>query len=150
MHSGKARVAVIGAGWWSTYTHIPALQAHPAAELVALCDSNPGRLQAAAHAYQVGKTYQDYQQMLDKEMLDGAVIATSHASHYQIARYCLEHDLHVMVEKPMTLFARDARELVALADQHQRKLISGYPYHFTDAVLRAREVILSGTLGKVQ
>ena len=40
----KARLAVIGTGWWSTYTHIPALQAHPGAALVALCDCDPARL----------------------------------------------------------------------------------------------------------
>jgi predicted dehydrogenase len=48
----KARIAVIGAGWWSTYTHIPALQANPSAELVALCDVNHERLQAAAQSIQ--------------------------------------------------------------------------------------------------
>jgi predicted dehydrogenase len=150
MKNGKARVAVIGAGWWSTYTHIPALQAHPDAELVAVCDSNPERLRAAASAYKLERTYGDYQTMLEQEKLDGAVIATSHASHYQIARYCLEHDLHVMVEKPMTLYACDARDLVELAKQHRRELIAGYPYHYTAHVLRAREVIRSGNLGRVQ
>jgi predicted dehydrogenase len=150
MKTGKARVAVIGTGWWSTYTHIPALQAHPEAELVALCDSNPERLQAAASAYQVKRMHSDLQVMLEQETLDGVVIATSHASHYPIARYCLEHDLHVMLEKPMTLYASEARVLVGLAGQHRRELIAGYPYHYTAHVLRAREVIRSGSLGRVQ
>ena len=46
----KARVAVIGTGWWSTYTHIPGLIGHPDAELVALCDRNPEALAAARRA----------------------------------------------------------------------------------------------------
>jgi predicted dehydrogenase len=53
----KARIAVIGSGWWATYTHIPALQANPAAELMALCDADPARLRAAAEAYGVAHTY---------------------------------------------------------------------------------------------
>src|SRR5258706_7134646 len=146
----KARIAVIGTGWWSTYTHIPGLQAHPHAELVALCDSNAERLQAADQKYRVGKTYVDYKRMFEQEALDGVVVATSHASHYPIVRACLEHDLHVMVEKPMTLYARDARSLVDLDRQRRRELIVGYPYHFSPAVNRVREGIQSGDLGAVQ
>jgi predicted dehydrogenase len=148
--SEKARIAVIGTGWWSTYTHIPGLQAYPDANLVALCDSNAQKLQAAEEKYQVGRTYTDYHEMLKNEALDGVVIATSHASHYEIARYCLEHDLHVMIEKPMVLYARHAQALVDLAGDHQRELMIGYPYHYTPAALRAREVIQSGELGAVQ
>nr|MDQ2999081.1 Gfo/Idh/MocA family oxidoreductase [Chloroflexota bacterium] len=79
----KARIAVIGTGWWSTYTHIPALQANLAAELVALCDADDQRLQAAAQAYGVERTYADHQAMLANEALDGIVIATPHATHFQ-------------------------------------------------------------------
>src|SRR3954465_14437950 len=95
----KAGIAVIGTGWWATYTHIPALQANPSAELVALCDADPGRLQAAAQAYGVGRTYADHQTMLANEALDGVVIATPHATHYQLAKDSLIHGLHVLVEK---------------------------------------------------
>lgn len=146
----KARIAVIGTGWWSTYTHIPALQSHDGADLVALCDSNTEKLQAADAEYHVGKTYSDYRQMIDEQKLDGVVIATSHASHYEIARYCLEHDLNVMIEKPMVLYATHAQELVELARKHQRELMIGYPYHYTAAAKRVREVVQSGELGAIQ
>lgn len=149
-NSKKARIAIIGTGWWSTYTHIPALQAHPDTILIALCDSDVQKLQAAAEKYQVERIYTDYHKMLEKEALDGIVIATNHASHYEIARYCLEHNLHVMIEKPMVLYARHARELVDLAHEHQRELMIGYPYHYTSHVLRVREVIKSGELGAIQ
>jgi predicted dehydrogenase len=146
----KARIAVIGAGWWSTYTHIPALLANPSAELVALCDANRARLQAAAHAYSVARTYADHQAMLANEALDGIVIATPHATHYQLAKDCLAHDLHVLVEKPMVLYATHAQELVVLAEQHGCELIIGYPWHYGSHARRARELIESGELGAVQ
>lgn len=146
----QARIGIVGAGWWSTYTHIPALMAHPLADLVALCDSNPERLAAADREYGVGRTYTDYQAMIEHEALDGVIVATNHASHYDIARYCLEHDLHVMIEKPMTLYAAEAKALVNLTHEHHRELIIGYPYHYTPHVLRAKAVIQSGALGAVQ
>lgn len=148
--SAPARIAVIGTGWWSTYTHIPALLEHADAQLVALCDANGEKLAAAADAYGVEHTYQDLGQMLATEQLDGAVIATPHATHYKLARACLEHNLHVMIEKPMTLYARDAKELLDLAAAHQREIVAGYPWHYAPHVLAAREALLSGELGAVE
>ncbi len=148
--SRKARIAVIGTGWWSTFTHIPGLQAYPHATLVALCDSDTEKLQAAEEKYQVGRTYSDYHEMIEKEALDGVVVATNHASHYEIARYCLDHHLSVMIEKPMVLYARHAQELVNLAHERQQALMIGYPYHYNTTVQRVRDVIQSGELGAVQ
>ena len=148
--TAKARVAVIGTGWWSTYTHIPGVQASPRAELIAVCDSHPQRLRAAAEAYSIGRTYANVTAMLANETLDGVVIATPHATHYAIAKECLEHGLHVLLEKPMTLFASEAEALVALARTQGREIIIGYPWHYTPHARRAREVIRSGVLGSVQ
>ena len=146
----KARMAVIGTGWWATYTHIPALQAHPRAELVALCDSNPEKLQAAAKAYNIQALYTDVATLLDQETLDGVVIATPHATHAALAQACLARGLHVLIEKPMTLYAADAQTLVALAERQGRELIMGYPWHYTAPALRARECLRSGALGPIQ
>jgi predicted dehydrogenase len=78
------------------------------------------------------------------------VIATPHATHYEITRYCLEHDLHVMLEKPMTLYAAHARALVEAAKAHQRELIIGYPFNFAPIASRARDVLQAGELGPIQ
>ena len=95
-------------------------------------------------------TYTDYREMLEKERLDGAVIATWHATHYEIARTCLEHGLHVMLEKPMVLYDKHARHLVELAQEQKRELIVGYPWNFSVRGLRAREVIQSDELGEIR
>ena len=150
MAEDKARVAVIGTGWWATTAHLPALRAHPDAELVAISDVRPDVLRKAAQEYDVATTYTDYGEMLAKESLDGAVVSVWHAAHYGVARACLEAGLHVMLEKPMTLTAAHARDLVELARSRGRELIIGYPYHFAAHVLRAREVLQSGELGEVR
>jgi predicted dehydrogenase len=146
----KARIAVIGTGWWSTYTHIPGLQANQAAKLVAVCDASGERLKAAAQAYGIERIYDDYHRMLAHEDLDGVVVATPHATHYQIARDCLARDLHVLIEKPMTLYAWQAKDLVDLAGQRRRELIVGYPWHYGPHARRAREIIESDALGAIQ
>jgi predicted dehydrogenase len=149
MAKDKARVAVIGTGWWSTFTHIPGLLANPNAELVAICDRSEERLQKAITTFSV-KGYRDYQELLSAESLDGAVVAVTHNAHYEVAKACLEAGLHVMVEKPMVLKAAHARELVDLAAQKGLQVIAGYPFHYTETTRRAREIMQSGQLGPIQ
>ena len=146
----QVRIAIIGTGWWSTTAHFPALQSHPDAEIVAIADQRPDSLDKAAKKYGIESTYADYREMLEKEDLDGVVIAVWHAAHYEVARACLEHDLHVMLEKPMVLWAKEARHLVELAKQRKRELIIGYPLNYTSRALRIRELVQSGELGEVR
>lgn len=146
----RARIGIIGTGWWATDTHIPALLAHPKADIVALCDNEPGRLQAAAMRYEIDQTYTDIDRMIAETDLDGVVIASANASHYAVAKACLQANLHVMLEKPMTLFAPDARSLVELSQQRGKELIIGYPFNFAPYAIRAREAIAGGELGAVQ
>ena len=150
MSGRKARVAVIGTGWWSTYTHIPGLQAQPDAELVAICDRSQEMLRKTADTYGPLSTYTDFQDMIRQERLDGVVIATEPGTHYELANACLEAGLHVMLEKPMVLQTALAHELVNLANNKGVALIIGYPWHYTENTRKAREVLGSGVLGTVQ
>ncbi len=145
----QARIAIIGTGWWSSTAHFPALAAHPAAQITAICDTREEVLAMMAAKFGVDKTYTDCRDLLANEKLDGAVVAVWHAAHYDVTRACLEHDLHVMLEKPMALTAKHARALVDLAAARSRELIIGYPMHFSPRVLEARDLIQSGELGKV-
>lgn len=146
----QARIAVIGAGWWATTTQIPAVQEHPNAVLAALCDRDADKLATAAAAYNITTTYTDLQTMLAREPLDGALIVTNHASHYPIAEACLQRGLHIMVEKPFTLYATEAKALLDLAAAQNREIVIGYPYNYTAYAVRCREVLQSGELGAVQ
>jgi predicted dehydrogenase len=150
MSTKKARVAVVGAGWWSTTAHIPALKNNPDAELVALCDKQPDRLASAAAAYGPVKTYTDLDEMLAQEQLDGAVVCVNHAAHYETAKACLEAGLHVVIDKPMVLKAAHAYDLVDIANARSVEIIMGYPWHYTENTRRARDIVQSGELGAVQ
>lgn len=146
----RARIGVIGTGWWTTFAHLPSLVAYPAAELVALADRDERALNQAGDAFGVSARYTDVQAMLEQERLDGVVIATPHATHFQLARDALGHGLGVMLEKPMVLRATEAGELVRLAAKRNAPLIIGYPYHFVAAYQRLRDEIAAGRLGEIQ
>jgi predicted dehydrogenase len=146
----KARIAVVGTGWWATRTHIPAILSQSDAQLVAVCDSDPQKLAVIRDTFGIAHCYESHEHMLESEELDAVVIATNHGHHYPVARDALNRGLHVMIEKPMTTRAAEARELVQLAQQKARQIIVGYPGSYIANALAVRDVIQSGDIGKVQ
>ncbi len=150
MSARQARIGVIGAGWWSTYTHIPGLIENPHAHLAAICDRSEEACERATTAFPGPAAYVDLETMLAETELDGVIIAIPHAAHYDVAARCLDAGLNVMLEKPMVLTAKHAADLVGRAEAQGVELIIGYPWHFTRTAIRAREVLASGELGAIQ
>jgi len=145
----KARVGLIGAGWWATMVHAPSLLANERAELVGIADADSDRLARASAAFGV-KGYNGHRELLDAAELDAVVIAVQHAYHFQTARDALDAGVSVMLEKPMTLNAADAWTLVHLARERGVHLQLGYTYHFTSHAQRAKQVLDGGELGELQ
>jgi len=129
------RVAVVGVGYLGRY-HAQKYAENEHAELVGVCDLNEtaGRLVAD----ETGCTFfSDYRQ------LEGAVeavsIAASTSAHHELTRFFLGHDVHVLVEKPMTVTSAEAAELAELAEKRRLKLQVGHIERFNPALLSARE-----------
>ena len=146
----RIHLAVVGAGWWATYAHIPGILNHPDANLAALCDQDLAKAQSAAAAFGIKHVYTSLEKMLANEDLDGVVIVTHHATHYAVARTCLDYGVNILIEKPMTLRAIEARELVERAQANSCEISVGYNANHTPFAIRARELIHSGDLGQVQ
>lgn len=138
--TATARIGVVGAGWWASVVHIPALAINPGADLVAICDPNPERATSAAEA--VGaRAYTDVAEMLAEAALDGIVIATPHSTHYAIAAQALRAGVNVLVEKPLATTASDAWELVGLADERGLLLSAGLTYHYAAQAPAIRDAV---------
>ena len=60
----KARMGVIGAGWWATQFHIPSLRAYEKADLMGIADVKLEKAAAAADYYDIGNTYDDHRDLL--------------------------------------------------------------------------------------
>ena len=105
------RLGFIGAGWWATAYHLPQLTARDDVEMAALCRLGRAELTEVRDRFGFRFATEDYRELLDQP-LDAVVISSPHGLHYQHAKAALERGLHVMVEKPMTLRASEAWELV--------------------------------------
>lgn len=146
----RARIGVIGTGWWATQHHIPAALGHPDAELAGLADTDADKLKLVGDAFGVDAIYTDHRELLGSGLVDGVVVATPHATHFAIAHDALEAGVHVLVEKPMALRAVEAHDLVERAEARGRHLMVGYTFHYTEHARLAHEIVRSGGIGTVQ
>ena len=141
----RAKIGVIGAGWWATEEHIPSLRTYEKADLVGIADPNAEKLRAAATYYEVEGTYADYRNLLPK--VEGVVISVPHVYHYEIARDALDAGVNVLVEKPMVLTAAHAWDLVDRATKQGLELMVGSTFQFTSHARKIRDIIQSGGIG---
>ncbi len=137
----KARIGVIGAGWWGTVGHIEPLTREPLAELVAIYSRTEDKVRQRAAKYGVPRYYTDFRRMIDECELDGVVVATTPNAHYEPARYALEHGLHVLVEKPFMLQAKHAEELGRIATERNLLLSVCHPLLYSPLLSQVRHRI---------
>ncbi|MBZ0305027.1 MAG: Gfo/Idh/MocA family oxidoreductase [Anaerolineae bacterium] len=146
----KAKIAVVGTGWWATTAHLPALKQNPRAEVV-LVDTNPQALEAAGKKYEIPAQYTRLTDALnDHQDIMGAVIAVPHAAHHLAAKEALMNSLHILLEKPMTLYAWEAKELVETAKTYNRQIMMGYTFPYLDPMRQAKKWMDEGLLGDIE
>ena len=144
------RLGVVGIGWWATFNHIPVAQAHSGAEIVAIADLDEQRLARAGDSFGIEGRYVDFQQMLAVEALDGVMVATPHTAHAAAAIPALAAGAHVLVEKPMTTSAADARAVVAAAAKAGKEVLVPCGWNFRDFTVRAAALVAEGRIGEVE
>jgi predicted dehydrogenase len=147
---GKARIGVVGAGWWAVVNHLPLLKSNPDCEIVAVSRKGTDELRAVQDAFGVAQGFEDAAEMLARVPMDGVVISSPHDLHHEHAVLALAKGCHVLVEKPLTTTAADARDLVARAEAAGKAVIVPYGWNFKDWTSRARDLVLAGEIGRVE
>ncbi len=143
----KLRVAVVGCGKISC-RHLDAASSLDRAELVAVCDTKADRAKTASKKYGVS-FYTDYKEMIKTEQLDAVHICTPHFLHGDMSRYALEHGIHVICEKPMSISVQDAESTVELAEQRGLRYGVIFQSRYHPSVRLVKQRINDGRLGRV-
>jgi len=139
-------VAVVGAGYWGQ-NHVRNF--HALGALRHVCDADPQTLQLIGSQYpDVGRT-ESYQEILENRAIQGVVIASPAATHFELAAGAITAGKDVLVEKPLALNSRDGERLVELAGKHNTILMVGHILLYHPAVLRLKELIHNGDLGRI-
>lgn len=143
----KTRLAVVGLDHDHVWTLLKDIAKEPAAELVAIAETDPGLVSRAQKDAPAGvKFYTDYVAMLDEAKPEAVIVTTSNDRHLEILRQCAKRHIHYSVEKPMATNAADAREMEQLANEAKIKLMVNYwnawvaPTHDLFHRVRAGEV----------
>src|ERR1700676_1767553 len=97
--------------------------------------------------FPVKRYFSDLRELVDQARPDVVHITTPAESHFDIARFCLEHGCSVYVEKPFTLYAQEAQQLIDLAERNGVKLTVGHNNQFSHAARRMRALVQDGYLG---
>lgn len=139
----KLKIAIIGFGKRGK-THFRNYQNLPQAEIIAVCDSNEKLLSSIDIP-----VYSDYKKMINDYEIDGISICVPTKFHYDIARYCLMKNKHVLVEKPVTIAIKEAQKLQELSAKREVICMAGYPLRHDKYIKKIIDILKSKEIGNI-
>lgn len=145
----KLRLGLIGTGGIA-HSHIESYLKQPDVEIVAGADLIPGKAKQFFEDYKVdAKDFTDFKEMIDTMELDAVSVCAYNRSHAQCTVYSLEHGLHVLLEKPMTV-TLDEAVAICRAEKKSGKILSiGFQPRFDENMKMIKKIVESGELGKI-
>ncbi|MBI2191365.1 MAG: Gfo/Idh/MocA family oxidoreductase [Planctomycetes bacterium] len=146
-HESSKKVAVVGAGYWGknlvrNFAQLGALHA--------ICDQNEALLSGFKETYPAARLHLSFSEVLAHPEVDGVVIAVPAELHYNHAREALLAGKDVYVEKPLSLDVGHGQELVRIARERGRILMVGHLLQYHPVVLKLRDMVARGEMGKLQ
>ncbi len=146
------KYALIGCGRIST-NHIIAARENNL-EIVGVCDIVPGRMEnvLAKNDLQNNKSikrYSDYKQLISENQLDLVSIATESGKHAEIALYCIDCGINVIIEKPIAMSINDADEIILRAKRNDVKVSACHQNRFNLAIRKTKDALDNGRFGRL-
>ena len=123
-------------------------------EIVAVCDVLEEKMEELLAKYGLEKDesikrYTDYKKMVEEMQPELASIATESGLHAEIALYCIEKGVNLIIEKPMAMSIEDANKIIDLAEKKNVKVSACHQNRFNVAIQKLRKAVESGRFGKL-
>lgn len=123
-------------------------------ELVAVCDIVPEQMELLLSKNGLEKDanikrYTDYKQMIQENQIELIGIATESGVHAEIALYCIEHGINLIIEKPIAMSISDANEIIKRSQEKNIKVSACHQNRFNIAVQEMRKALEEGRFGKI-
>ncbi|MGA3179301.1 MAG: Gfo/Idh/MocA family oxidoreductase [Verrucomicrobiota bacterium] len=138
--------ALIGCGLVADQ-HLAQIQRVPGGQVVGVCDTEPLMARQLADRFHVPNFFSDAAVMLKTVRPDVVHITTPAQTHFPLGKLCLESGCHVYMEKPFSVTAPQAEELLGLAESKGMKMTVGHNLQFNPEAIRMRALVQSGFLG---
>lgn len=142
------RVGIVGLGYWGPNL-VRCFSELENCKVTAICDQSREQLCRITERFPGVRPLENFDELLDEDLVDAVVIATPTETHYELTKKALEHDLHVFVEKPLAKTSAECRRLVDLAGERNRTLFVGHVFLHSSPVTKLRELIDTEELGNI-
>ena len=145
----KINVGIIGYGYWGPNL-VRNFNSVPSCNILAVADERQERLNHLQRNYPSIQGVTSADEIINNPQIDAVIIATPVFTHFPLAKRALENGKSVLLEKPMTSSVAEAIELIELAEQKGLLLMVDHTFLYTAAVQKMKDMIDSGSLGKIQ
>ncbi len=145
----KIKLGLLGASNIATKV-LPFIREVPEIEVVAVASPRQGSAAAFAKTHSIGNAYSSYEQLLSNSEIEAVYISNLSSDHAKTIRLALEHNKHVLCEKPLVLTHKEAEDLYAVAWSKNLILLEGFMYRFHPQILKLMEMIHDGKIGEVR
>lgn len=147
----KVRFGIIGIGNMGSAHALSLIEDIQGAELTAVCDSNPDRLQWAKEQLpgQV-LAFGNSEDFFASRAMDAVLIATPHYDHPRLAIQAFESGYHVLIEKPAGVYTKAVREMNDAAEASDKRFGIMYNQRTNPLYAKLRELVQSGELGEIR
>lgn len=130
---------------------MPAPECPPHCALGALCDTDPAKEAMCKEKYPETPFFKDWKDLVDSGTVDAVVTTVPHYLHTEIAIYCLERGMNVLVEKPAGVYAKSVCEMNECAAAHPETAFGIMFNQRTNRLYQqVKDIIESGELGQIR
>ena len=145
----KVRLGVIGAGSWAISSHMPNFAKHEDVEFVAVARHGSEALTRIKEKFGFKHASEDYRDVLDAGV-DVVLVSSPSGLHYEHAKAAMEAGANVLVEKPVTIEAAQAWDLVETAQRTGRQATCAFGWNFSPMLHKAKTLMSEVGIGQIE
>jgi predicted dehydrogenase len=143
----KARIGIVGAGFWAVDFYLPFLERHPKATCVGVVRPGETALKALRKRFGLEVATESFDRLLDAGC-DGIVVASPHSLHSEHAIHALRRGKHVLVEKPMAVTMEQARAMQSAVRETGMSLTVAHGFNYLRMSTWAIDLVRAGSIGR--
>jgi predicted dehydrogenase len=149
MSSKRLSVGVIGCGMVGNIGHLPSYHKSPLAEIVAVADPLQSHLKKAQNKYNIPKSYENANDLIDDPSIDAISICSPHWAHKDQVIRAAENGKHILCEKPIGLSLKEVDEMIKAVEKHDVIFQTGTQKRFDPGNQYIKQSIERDEIGEI-